>query len=123
VPLNPVLILQVAALLVAYTVILGLFLKNRRELKKLRAEARESARVHAAGVTDLSVQLEGIRSTVRQIEEAPVTPAAHGINLNKRAQVLRMYRRGENIPSIAAALRTPTHEVELVLKLHHMLSA
>ena len=120
--MNPVLTLQVFALLIAYIVIVALFLKNRRDMKALREDSVESARTTTAGVTNLSMQMEGIRASVRQMEENPVAALpTGGINLNKRAQVLRMYRRGETIPSIAAALHTPTHEVQLVLKLHHML--
>jgi len=122
--MNSALMLDIVPLLVVYAVIMVLFLKNRRELKRLRTEAMESARLNAAGVTSLSMQLEGIRNSVRQMEEFPVAAVpTHGINLNRRAQVVRMYRRGENIPSIAAAMRAPTREVELVLKLHHMLNA
>jgi hypothetical protein len=41
-----------------------------------------------------------------------------GINLTKRAQALRMHRRGESIPTIAAALETPANEIALLLKVH-----
>ena len=121
--MNSELVLRIFPLLLAYAIIMVLFLKNRRDMKRLREESQESVRATSAGVTNLSQQVEGIRSTVRQLEESPVAAVpAYGINLTKRAQVLRMYRRGETIPCIAAALRTPAHEVQLVLKLHHMLN-
>lgn len=107
---------------IAYLIIMGLFFKNRRELRKLRAEALEAGQAAANGVSTLSMELQGIREGMRQMEECPVGGnTAQGINLTKRAQVLRMYRRGETIPSIAAALRSPLNEVHLVLKVHHML--
>jgi hypothetical protein len=110
-------------LVIAYAIIMVLFLKNRRDMKRMHQAAMESARTASAGVSQLSTQVEGIRSSVRQMEEAPVTTGPiHSINLSKRAQALRMYRRGETIPSIAAALRAPTHEVQLLLKVHHMLN-
>jgi len=121
--INPDLILHIVPLLIAYSIIMVLFLKNRRDVRRLREEAAQSARAASAGVTNLSQQVEGIRSTVRQMEESPVAAMpGYGINLTKRAQVLRMYRRGETIPCIAAALRSPVQEVQLVLKLHHMLN-
>ncbi|HUA64057.1 MAG TPA: hypothetical protein VML19_35255 [Verrucomicrobiae bacterium] len=122
-PIDTGLVTHVIPLVIAYSIIVVLFLKNRRDLKRLRAEAQESARTAAAGVSHLSLQMEGIRASVRQMEEAPVAALpGQGINLNKRAQALRMYKRGETIPSIAAALRTPTHEVQLLLKVHHLLN-
>ena len=50
----------------------------------------------------------------------PVPPAGQPLNLNKRGQVLRMRRRGENPETIAAALSIPQNEVDLLLKVHQM---
>jgi hypothetical protein len=104
-------------LVVSYAVIVGLFVKNRHDLKRIRTET-------AGGVSNLSLEVQGIRESVRQMEECPVaTSKGQSLNLTKRAQVLRMYRRGETVLGIAAALRTPPAEVQLVLKLHHLLHA
>jgi hypothetical protein len=111
-------------LVVSYAVIVGLFVKNRHDLKRIRTEARETVRETAGGVSNLSLEVQGIRESVRQMEECPVaTSKGQSLNLTKRAQVLRMYRRGETVLGIAAALRTPPAEVQLVLKLHHLLHA
>jgi hypothetical protein len=111
-------------LLISYAVIVGLFLKNRRDLKRIRAEARDTVRVASSSVSSLSLEVEGIRETVRQIEDRPVGAIkGQSLNLTRRAQVLRMYNRGESVSGIAAALRTPPAEVQLVLKLHRMLHA
>jgi hypothetical protein len=110
-------------LLISYAVIVGLFYKNRRDLKRLRSEANEGVRKTSTGVSNLSQEIQGIRESVRQIEEYPVAaPIGKSINLSRRAQVLRMHRRGETVPCIAAALRTPANEVELLLKLHQLLN-
>jgi hypothetical protein len=123
-PLNSEQLSHYIPLVVSYAVIVGLFLKNRRDLKRIRMETRDTVRVAASGVSNLSLEVQGIRESVRQIEECPVSaPKGPGLNPTKRAQVLRMYRRGETIFGIAAALRTPSAEVQLVLKLHHMLHA
>jgi hypothetical protein len=47
-------------------------------------------------------------------------PALSGLNLGKRSQVIRMFRRGDRAPQIAAALRIPVCEVELLLKVHRI---
>ena len=107
-------------LLLAYAVIVALFIKNRRDMKRIRKESQETVRTATTPVANLAMEVQGIR---HHIEEFPMAPVAHGqsINLTRRAQVLRMYRRGESVPSIAAALRAPSSEVQLVLKLHHLL--
>jgi hypothetical protein len=46
------------------------------------------------------------------------TPPRSGLNLNKRTQVIRMSRRGEQAGTIAASLNLPQREVELLLKVH-----
>ena len=55
-------------------------------------------------------------------EQPPVqaAPLGQALNLNKRGQVLRMQRRGENPETIAGALGIPRNEVDLLLKVHQM---
>jgi hypothetical protein len=109
-------------LIISYAVILALFIKIRRDIKRIRADAQEKVGAASSGMSNLSLEVQGIRESVRQIEEYPAPVVAfNGLNLTKRAQIVRMYRRGETASSIAAALRTPSNEVQLVLKLHHML--
>ena len=45
-------------------------------------------------------------------------PPRSGLNLNKRSQVIRMSRRGEQAEKIAASLNLPQREVELLLKVY-----
>jgi len=49
----------------------------------------------------------------------PLAPRAT-LNLDKRAQALRMHRRGEGPGEIAAALGIPLQEVHLLLKVHRI---
>ena len=44
------------------------------------------------------------------------------IDANQRTQVLRMVRRGERVDHIAAELRVPRHEVELLQKVQRALA-
>src|SRR5690242_9343433 len=95
-------------LVLSYAIISILFMKFRREMRDDRAKAAKAAQkeqeaVSAAAsvVSELASELEGIKQTVKQIEEwQPAGSHSHGINLNKRAQVLRMHRRGESESTI-----------------------
>ncbi len=72
----------------------------------------------------LAEVLEATEQLRREREEAaqptPMPAAGPALNLNKRGQVLRMRRRGENPETIAAALSIPRNEVDLLLKVHQM---
>jgi hypothetical protein len=43
------------------------------------------------------------------------------LNLNKRAQVLRMHRRGDPPERIASLLEVPRQEVDLLIKVHRII--
>jgi hypothetical protein len=51
---------------------------------------------------------------------SPAAAAGQPLNLNKRGQVLRMRRRGENPETIAGSLGIARNEVDLLLKVHQM---
>ena len=74
-------------------------------------------------VRGLEAEIESLRESVRHLEAVPPgRPIGAGIDLTKRAQALRMHRRGESVPSIAAALETPANEISLLLKVHSLTS-
>ena len=55
---------------------------------------------------------------------APSTAAPGcALNLSRRAQALRMHRRGDSAEQIALALAVPRQEIELLLKVHQILIA
>jgi hypothetical protein len=87
------------------------------------SERLKRKNLHLEGlIVDLRNQINGLRSAVEHSEQSAAPPAVafapSGMNLTKRSQVLRMYRRGEQPESIAAALHLPRTEVDLLLKLH-----
>jgi hypothetical protein len=83
------------------------------ELKKRMDEL--AARPHATAA-DLAQAGEG-----SDFESAPPgSPLRAGINLSRRSQALRLYRRGETPEQIAASLMVPTGEVRLLLKVHRL---
>jgi hypothetical protein len=122
--LNPLTVYGIAA--AGLSLSLALFIGIKWEMAKARALARESQGDREAEQTvvrGLQTEVETLRETVRKLEAAPpVRRIGTGINLVKRAQVLRMYHRGETISSIAAAMETPANEIELLLKVQAITS-
>jgi hypothetical protein len=101
-----------------------LFICTKKEMQSLRRQAAESSNSANASFTSLSAELHGVKESVRELETSPATVTiAEGLNLTKRAQALRMHHRGEPVPTIAAALRAPQNEVELLLKIQRLVSA
>ena len=112
---------QYGALALGLAACMFLFISSKMELKSFRRQTTESTAMVAANFTNLSAEMQGIRDDVRELETAPaVAMPVDGLNLTKRAQALRMYHRGEAIPTIAAALRAPQNEVELLLKVQQL---
>jgi hypothetical protein len=69
----------------------------------------------------LEAQLTFLSNRLTKLDEAKTRDAewaaqAENLNLNRRGQVIRMYRRGESTPGIAAALRMPRADVALMIK-------
>src|SRR5579864_2797106 len=93
---------------------------------KMRALARNNRERCETLQDRLSRALDAMGHLRWQLERdaresaAPVPPPGQAINLNKRGQVLRMQRRGENPESIAGALGIPRNEVDLLLKVHQL---
>ena len=113
-----------ALIAVALAACIAVFISYKSEVYRLRRAA-------AATQQDMKRQIEEMQSTVAQIgqqrQEAPAeAPAIRraslrpSLNLTRRAQALRMRRRGESVESIAAALSTPRNEIELLLKVYEM---
>jgi hypothetical protein len=99
---------------------LALFLAVKLEVGEVRHGAQESRDALAAQVQEMESALGHIRQSVTEIEERPAV-ISPGLNLTRRAQALRMHRRGESVETIAAALSAPRNEIDLLLKLQTML--
>jgi hypothetical protein len=94
-----------------------LHLKMRAIVRRSRQD-RQNFERRLAEVAEAAQRLrtereEGVRPTAMPAVGQP-------LNLNKRGQVLRMRRRGENAETIAAALSIPQNEVDLLLKVHQL---
>lgn len=94
-----------------------LHMKMRAMVRRTRDE-REHFERRLAEMLEAAGRLRTEREEPARPSPAP--NAGQPLNLNKRGQVLRMRRRGENPETIAAALSIPRNEVDLLLKVHQM---
>ena len=118
IPLAPFLLIGINSVLCLF---FFLCLEHEMRIMKLRLNRRQTAQQTAA--EELKAQVAELTARVLDTEErtgvlvAP-TPPKSGLNLNKRSQVIRMSRRGEQAEKIAASLNLPRREVELLLKIY-----
>lgn len=112
---------------------MALFLSMKREITVLRRSLKESVEnsdaAAAASSARMAEDLAALRqemaataAALRQEITPPETTYAVGqeLSLTRRTQALRMQRRGETPATIAAALRTPRNEIDLLLKIQDM---
>lgn len=119
--LNPV--TQYAVIGVGLLGSLALWITAKFELRAVRSKVSDSHGAIEINVRELAASVNQLRVD-RENEPGPAVPSPGlGLNLTKRAQVVRMHRRGETVPSIAAALQTPGNEIELILKLERLLNS
>jgi hypothetical protein len=95
----------------------------KAEIRTIRKAMKKSSTAMESGVQNLSHDLEEIRKAQTVVVEPTPVAVGLGINLTKRAQILRMQRRGENKHSIAGALQLPLGEVDLILKIERLMDA
>lgn len=79
-----------------------------------------------SALTELADQVGQLRLRVEELEQrkAPLsdwaTAEPSSLNLNRRGQVLRLYRRGDSVAHIASTLGLSTGEVALIVKVQEM---
>jgi len=117
--LSPLTVYAVVA--IALLACLALSLGTKLELVRVRRAADESQKAAAKKIEEMERSMSKIADQALQAQ--PGGPIRHSINLTKRAQALRMSRRGESAESITAALAVPRSEVELLLKVHGMVES
>jgi hypothetical protein len=120
--LNPA--TQYAAMGLILIAVLGAAFSLKRELHVALTQAKEAREAASGCANSLAEQLQGLRLEMKQMEANALPPVpGESIDLGKRSRVLRMHHRGEELPTIAAALNTPLNEVELLLKIDQLLNA
>ena len=120
VPVLDLLPYAVAAAGLAASIWMFVLLKIELQRNARRTERRRE--VFEASLAALKASVEDLRVRVEEIPTAGASagPLRHrqSLNLNHRAQVLRLSRRGDRADQIAAAVGIPVQEVELLLKVH-----
>jgi hypothetical protein len=112
----------IAAASLAGSVALFVLLKIEMRRTAARSSRDRFALEERCGRLELS--LENLNRAVADLPQGsfgvapPAGPPRMSMNVNHRAQVLRLARRGERVEQIAAALGLPQREVELLLKVH-----
>ena len=118
IPLAPFMLIGINSLL---CLVFFLCLEHEIRVLSMRSKRRQSAQESAT--ERLRTEIAELSARVQDAEQragvlVPPTPPKSGLNLNKRTQVIRMSRRGEQADKIAASLNLPQREVELLLKVH-----
>jgi hypothetical protein len=116
--LNPLTLYGVlAAALVAGV---ALFFAVKAEIRAVRRRFEESGKAAAVRLKETELAIERLREAMAETGEPPPAPLLPGLNLTRRAQAVRMHQRGEPAATIAAALRAPRNEIELLIRLQEM---
>ena len=119
--LNPVTIYAVIAMAITGT--LFLFITSKLEIQKALRGARAAQESVERVAHEMLLGIEQVRTEVCSPAPGSAPAAGPAINLTKRAQALRMLRRGESVESIASALRAPRNEIELLVKVQEIHAA
>ncbi|MBZ5591155.1 MAG: hypothetical protein LAP39_02895 [Acidobacteriia bacterium] len=113
-------------------VALGFALHLIRTVKvRVRSSAPGTGRLLASEIGELKRRLDELAARppaaaphAATAEEPGLLPGPAevrpGMNLSRRSQALRLFRRGETPEQIASSLRVPSGEVRLLLKVHRM---
>lgn len=98
--------------------------RMRRQQRCHLAESeslREAVDALKRTVGELDAQLRKVCVEQRQNESAPAASSpATGLNASKRAEALRMFRRGSNKECVSTALGLKTAEAALLEKVHFL---
>lgn len=122
IPLAPfvILALSLVAGLIFFTLL-------DREVRLLKSTTVRRGEIDLVVTQEFRLKLEDLNARLRDAEDrAGILPSPvslkPSLNLNTRTQILRMSRRGEPSRSIAASLSIPRKEVELLLKVHELIT-
>jgi hypothetical protein len=122
--MNTCLIVFSAAFLLALVCAGTALLFAHMAIGAVRQTAARGASVQV-GLEALASRFEGLEQQAemlrRQPAEASPDAGRAALNLNKRAQVLRMHRRGDPPERIASLLEVPRQEVDLLIKVHRII--
>jgi hypothetical protein len=117
----PILALLTAGLsLFLYLRLRSEFYEFRQLTRKAVTEQELSTKTNPLEVRLAEMELRLAASEMRRQEDADWLAQSESLNLNRRGQVLRLYRRGESADSIAGSLRMKPGEVQLIIKVFEL---
>jgi hypothetical protein len=99
---------------------LALFLSVKLEIAVVRRSFDRSRESATASTATLATELATLREAIGSTEVTRST--GQELNLFRREQALRMQHSGESPAMIAAALRVPRNEIDLLLKIQKIAS-
>lgn len=82
-------------------------------------EMQVTASKNRKKLEELSLNLRNAPVPAPEPAYAPPAPRS-GLNISKRVQAIRMFRRNEDVSHIAAALGATRKEIELLIRVHKM---
>lgn len=105
-----------------------LFLEMRRQQNDFQARWNKRQQLLQSELGHTRSQLQQLVKRVEDAERRAEISSAppselKGINLNRRTQAMRLFRRGESPSQVAASLGMPQCQTELLEKVHRILSA
>ncbi|MBI4891945.1 MAG: hypothetical protein HY821_15065 [Acidobacteria bacterium] len=123
--MNPTMNLMVPLTASAATMLacIALFFSVKRENAAIKRRAQLERESFTASLENLRRALGRLEAGQAERDEPitfsmPMTVPGESINIGKRSQALRLFRRGETPEKIATALKIPQNEVELLVKVH-----
>ncbi len=115
----------------AWTMVLVLLIHTRKEFRRMK-KAFAAQRKDFEALRHNFRRLEDLMlDTERRLEETedrsaklvPPPASRSGLNIDKRAQAAKMFRRGDQPQQIAAVLGLPRNEVDLLLKVQRTMAS
>jgi hypothetical protein len=100
---------------------LTLWISAKIDAKAVRKEVREFRLATEATILELKSGIDELRKAPLSESVPSASLVVQGLNLTDRTKALRMHSRGESIFSIAGSLGVPQEEIQLLLKLDHLL--
>ena len=121
-------ILSCAAFAAAVLSTTALFVVRRqysREEQRAQHHWAEWERKSRGTLAELAQRVDSLATELHDFGQqagggSPGNSAMAGLNLTKRAQALRLHRRGDSPDQIAALLGVPLQEVDLLLKVQRI---
>lgn len=121
-------IVPYAAALLGAGIILFLILDMKRTQQEFQTRWNKRQQTVQSEIGRLRGVIQQLETRLEDAErlsasQANTDPKITSINLNRRAQAIRLYRRGETPEKVAGSMNLPRREAELLFKVHRILAS